>query len=179
MEGLLIGKFLFSFFFLFSSTAWSLTYVDNSLIQIAGDIGTISAGLEKKFSRYSIGGLYGIVPSDVSGGPVIETLTLRQTYLFDEWDRLGFYSGFNIFHVLGLGYQSEKFRDVPDRYYSIGGFRAVFNLGINVAIRSRELSAFYFEMGMNDIWILNSLVNNDQLNVPDHVTMGFGFKYDF
>jgi len=148
-------------------------------VQIAGDIGTVSLGLEKKFSRYSVGALYGIVPSEVSGGPVIETVTLRQTYLFDEWERLGFYGGLNIFLIMGLDYQTDKFRDAPAMYYPIGGVRALINLGVSFAVGSRELSAFYFELGMNDLWIVNSLTSKDEVNPPDHVTLGLGLKHEF
>lgn len=156
-----------------------MTYVDHGLLQIAGDIGLLSLGLEKNFSRYSLSGLYGVVPSEVSGGGVIETITLRQTYRFYDWERIGAYVGMNAFHVIGLDYQSDKFRDAPERYYPIGGIRALLNLGANVRIGSRELAAVYFEAGMNDLWIVNSLTSTEEVNPPDHVTLALGMKYAF
>lgn len=157
----------------------ALTYVDHGLLQIAGEIGTLSAGLEKNFTRYSLGGLYGVVPSEVSGGPVIETVTLRQTYRFYEWERVHFYTGLNLFHVLGLSYQSDKLRDAPDRYYPIGGVRALLNLGTEFRVNSLELASFYFEAGMNDIWIVNALTNGKEVNPGDHVSLGLGLKHKF
>lgn len=115
----------------------------------------------------------------MSGGPLIETVTLRQTYIFDEWDRLDFYGGLKIFHVLGLDYQSDKFRDAPGMYYPIGGIRALLNIGVSVAVRSLELSGVYFELGMNDLWIANALANQQEVNSPDHITLGLGFKNKF
>jgi hypothetical protein len=154
-----------------------VTYVDSSLIQLSGEIGLLSLGLEKNFSRYSIGGLYGLVPGEISGGPVIETVTLRQTYRFWDWKRLGFYGGLNIFHVLGLNYHTEDFRDAPRNYYAIGNLRALLNLGLQVQIKPEK--SFYFEAGMNDLWIENYVSNSNAVNPSKHVSLAMGFKHSF
>lgn len=151
--------------------------MDKSLIQVSGEIGLVSLGLEKNFSRYSLGGLYGWVPAEISGGPMIETVTIRQTYRFWDWQKLDFYGGLNIFHVLGLDYQTEDFKDAPKRYYPIGSFRALLNLGI--AVRMQPQNTFYFEAGMNDIWIENFVANTDEVNPSNHVSLGMGFKHSF
>ncbi len=144
-----------------------------------GEVGLVSVGAERNFSRYSLGGLYGIVPSEYSEGPVIETVTLRQTYRFYDWERISTYIGLNIYHVLGLDYQSDKFRDAPESYYQIGGLRALVNLGMEVQVGARELGSFYTEAGMNDLWIVNSLSNQDSVNPFDHISLALGFKHDF
>jgi hypothetical protein len=156
----------------------ALKYVDNSLFQVAGEIGLVSLGLEKHFYRYSVGGLYGWVPAEISGGPAIETVTLRQTYRFYEWKRFDFYSGLNIYHVLGLGYRTSEFKDSPKRYYPIGGIRALLNLGFNLHMRPGK-DVFYFEVGINDIWVENSFTNYEEMNPLDHTSMGIGFKHYF
>lgn len=160
-------------------SAWAISYVDNALLQFSGEIGLISVGLEKKMSRYSLGGLYGIVPSEVSGGRVIETVTFRQTYRFYEWSRFDAYCGLNLFHILGLQYQSTNFRDAPQGYYPIGNVRGLFNLGTNLFFKKEEKNSFYFEAGINDIWIVNYLSNSREVNPRDHVSMGMGYKIGF
>ena len=44
------------------------------------------------------------VPKEFFKTEMIETVTLRQTYRFYDWDRMEFYGGLNIYHVLGLRY---------------------------------------------------------------------------
>lgn len=157
--------------------SYSVTYVNHFLGQYAGEIGLLSVGLGKDFERYSLSGLYGLVPPDLSGADSIETVAIRQTYRFWDWQRFTFYGGLNIFHVLGLQYQSTKFRDAPEGYYSIGSIRALLNLGAGVQLR--ESWNFYFEAGMNDIWITNFVSNSDVVNPTDHVSLALGLKKTF
>lgn len=157
--------------------SYGVTYVNHFLGQYAGEIGLLSVGLGKDFERYSLSGLYGLVPPDLSGADSIETVAIRQTYRFWDWQRFTFYGGLNIFHVLGLQYQSTKFRDAPDGYYSIGSIRALVNLGAGVKLR--ENWNFYFEAGMNDIWITNFVSNSDVVNPTDHVSLALGLKKTF
>ncbi len=151
--------------------------MNHFLGQYAGEIGLLSLGLGRDFNRYSLSGMYGFVPPDLSGADAIETVAIRQTYRFWDWRRLSFYGGLNIFHVLGLQYQSTKFRDAPEGYYSIGSIRGLVNLGIKVQIE--EGWNFYSEAGMNDIWITNVITSSDQVNPTDHVSMALGLKKDF
>lgn len=157
--------------------SYGVTYVNHFLGQYAGEIGLLSVGLGKDFERYSLSGLYGLVPPDLSGADSIETVAIRQTYRFWDWQRFTFYGGLNIFHVLGLQYQSTKFRDAPEGYYSIGSIRALLNLGAGVQLR--ENWNFYFEAGMNDIWITNFVSNSDVVNPTDHVSLALGLKKTF
>lgn len=111
-------------------------------------------------------------------GPLIETITLRQTYNFYQWKRIRLYFGFNIFHVLGLQYESSKFRDAPEGYYPIGSIRGLLYLGISVATDKNEKRSFYFESGMNDIWIENTL-SNSTVNPTEHISLAIGLKQKF
>lgn len=154
-----------------------MTYVNHFLGQYAGEIGFISLGLGRDFKRYSLSALYGLVPPDLSGTDAIETVTLRQTYRIWDWRRLSFYGGLNVFHVLGLQYQSTKFRDAPEGYYSIGSIRGLLYLGSSVTVRNDW--NFYFEAGMNDIWITNFVTNTDRINPSDHVSLALGLKKNF
>lgn len=154
-----------------------MTYVNHMLIQFAGEVGFLSLGLGRDFERYSIDVMYGQVPPEVSGDHTIETVTLRQSYDFFQAERLSFHGGLNIFHVLGLEYQTTKFRDTPKSYYPIGSIRGLVNLGLSLKLRGQQ--SFYFEMGLNDIWITNWLTNSSVVNPQDHVSLGLGFKLGF
>jgi hypothetical protein len=162
---------------LISSGAFGVTYINHFLGQYAGEIGFFSLGVGRDFNRYSISGMYGFVPEDLSGADSLETVAMRQTYRFWDWERLEFYGGLNVFHVLGLQYQSTKFRDAPEGYYSIGSIRALLNLGVGARVRGNW--NFYFEAGMNDIWITNFVSNADVVNPTDHVSLGLGIKKSF
>lgn len=151
--------------------------MNHFLGQYAGEIGFVSLGLGKDFERYSISGLYGLVPPDLSGADALETVALRQTYRFWDWQRVEFYGGLTVFHVLGLQYQSTKFRDAPEGYYSIGSIRGLINIGVSLQVRSSW--NVYFEAGMNDIWITNFIANSDLVNPADHVSLGLGVKKQF
>jgi hypothetical protein len=157
----------------------AVTYVDHLVSQFAGEIGLISIGLGRDFSRYSIAGMYGIVPPEMSGTSAIETVTLRQTYRFHEWKRLSFHVGLNVYHVTGLNYETSKYGDPPDRYYPIGSIRGLLSLGTAVQIDRHEKSFFYFESGINDIWMVNWLANYKVVNPWEHFSLAMGFKQRF
>lgn len=156
-----------------------MTYIDHFIAQYAGEVGLVSLGLGKEFSRYSIGGLYGFSPSETSGGPVIETITLRQTYRFYEWKKLEFHAGLNIFHVLGLQYEASRFRDTPNGYYSAGALRGIMNLGAAIKVGKNKDTYFYFESGLNDIWIVNWLSNRSVIDPVNHLSLAMGLKINF
>lgn len=156
-----------------------MTYVNHFVSQFAGEIGAVSLGLGKDFERYSLSGMYGLVPPEMSQGPLIETVALRQTYTFYEWDRIDFYGGLNAFHVLSLQYQSSKFRDAPSGYYSIGSIRALLYGGVAINLRAQSMRSFYFEAGMNDIWITNWISNSKTVEPVDHISLALGFKQRF
>jgi hypothetical protein len=156
-----------------------VTYFDHANAQFAGEIGLLSAGLGREFSRYSLGGMYGIVPPEMSGGVQVETVTIRQTYRFYDWKRFHFHGGLNIFHVLGLQYQTSKYGEAPRSYYPIGSIRGLLNLGTSFMLDRAGKSSFYFESGMNDIWLVNWLSNGDEVNPFRHLSLGLGVKQRF
>ncbi len=159
--------------------AYSVTYINHFVSQFAGEIGAVSLGLGKDFKRYSLSGMYGLVPPEMSQGPLIETVALRQTYMFYSWDKIDFYGGLNAFHVLSLQYQSTKFRDAPSDYYSIGSIRALLYGGVAIHMRPQTMRSFYFEAGLNDIWITNWISNSDSIDPSNHVSLAVGFKQRF
>lgn len=164
---------------LISSQASGVTFVNHFTSQFAGEIGLISFGVGKEFNRYSIGGMYGIVPTELSGGPLIETVTLRQTIKLLYWRRLSFYFGLNVFHVLGIHYRTNDYGDVPDRYYPLGSIRALLNLGIATALNNRESQFIYFEAGLNDIALINYYNNNEVIDVRNEISLAIGFRQHF
>lgn len=156
-----------------------MTYVNHFVSQFAGEIGLLSMGLGKEFTKYSLSGMYGVVPTEYSEGPLIETVTVRQTYLLYDWRRIDFYGGLNIYHVLSLKYQSSKFKDAPAEYYPIGGIRGIIYGGMAINMNPRRGRSFYFEAGLNDIWLTNWVSNNETVNAFDHGSLALGFKQFF
>lgn len=157
-----------------------MPYIDHATVQVAGEVGFLSAGLGKQVTpRYSLGLMYGVVPPELSDAQAIETVTLRQTYRFYDWDRLDLYAGFNLFHVLGLRHEASKFSDVPSGYYPINGFRGLINLGSSVAIDRQRQTRFYFEAGINDLWLVNFATNTKTIAPSDYVSLCFGWKTAF
>lgn len=175
----LISKLSFGFL-LIASQAWGIPYIDHANLQVAGEVGVLSAGLGKNITpRYSLGVMYGIVPKEFSQTDMIETVTLRQTYRFYDWDRMEFYGGLNIYHVLGLRYETSKFREAPNSYYPINGFRGLFNLGTSIAIDQKRETRFYFEGGINDLWLVNIATNSETVSFVDHASLALGWKTSF
>lgn len=156
-----------------------MTYVDHFITQYAGEVGLASFGLGKEFSRYTISGLYGYVPASFSGTDGIETVAVRQTYNFYSWRKLDFHVGLNIYHVLGISYESSNYGEAPEGYYPIGSIRGLLNLGFSYLIDKQEKNIFYFESGMNDIWITNWISNRETVNAIDHVSLAVGYKRRF
>lgn len=156
-----------------------MTYINHFTSQFAGEVGVVSLGLGKEFKRYSIGGMYGFVPAEVSGTSAIETITLRQTYEYFHWKKLSFHTGLNIFHVLGVKYETSSYGESPDKYYPIGSVRGLLNLGVSAAFDKKEASIVYFEMGLNDIAITNYIANSDVINPINELSLAMGFKKRF
>lgn len=179
MEASLIRKLIFSICLLATSASYGVTYINHFNSQFAGEIGLVSIGLGKEFWRYSIGGMYGIVPTELSGGPLIETFTLRQTYEFYDWDRISFHAGLNIYHVLGIQYRSEHYGDVPNGYYPIGSFRGLLNLGMSTTFNKKESRIIYIEAGLNDVALVNYMNNTSVMDITDEISMAIGFKQRF
>ncbi len=175
----LISK-LYILILLISPVAWGNPYIDHANIQVAGEVGVLSAGLGNNITpRYSLGVMYGIVPKEFSKTEMIETVTLRQTYRFYDWDRMEFYGGFNIYHVLGLRYESSKYREAPNGYYSINAFRVLLNMGTSIAIDQKRETRFYFEGGINDLWLVNLVSNSETVSLWDHISLALGWKTNF
>jgi hypothetical protein len=175
----LTSKFAFIVFFL-SPLAWGIPYIDHANLQVAGEVGVLSAGLGKDLTpRYSLGVMYGIVPKEFSKTEMIETVTLRQTYRFYDWDRMEFYGGLNIYHVLGLRYETSKYREAPNGYYSVNAIRVLLNLGTSIAINHKRDTRFYFEGGINDLWLVNLASNSETVGPWDHVSLALGWKTSF
>lgn len=172
-------KLIFSLSFFLTSSVHSVTFVNHFNSQFAGEVGLLSVGLGKDFKRYSVGGMYGVVPTELSGGPLIETITLRQTYEFYQWDRLSFHGGLNIFHVLGIQYRAEDYGDVPSGYYPIGSIRGLINLGVSTAFNKKKSRIIYVEAGLNDVAIVNYLNNTSVISIRDEISLAIGFKQRF
>lgn len=140
----------------------------------------MSVGLGKKITpRYVLSFFYGVVPAEVSKGPVIETIAFKQSYRFYQWDRIDFYGGVSIYHVLGLKYQTSTYGLSPDNYYPIGSIRGLIFLGSSIITNSREKISLYFESGINDVWITNYINNIGTLNPTHYISMALGVKKDF
>lgn len=179
LGGCNIKELIFSVLCLISTRVLAVTYINHFNTQLAGEIGLIALGLGKEINRYSIGGMYGVVPAEVSGGPVIETVVLRQTYEFYHWKKLNFHLGLNLFHVLGVKYQTQNFGNTPDNYYPNASIRGLLNLGISANLDRVEKRLFYFETGLNDIAIVDFINNYKVLRADEEFSLALGIKQRF
>ncbi len=156
--------------------AGAAAFLDHAHLQFAGEVGFLSVGTGKAFSRYTVGGMYGLVPKELAGGETIETVVLRQTYRFWDWRRFVSYVGLNAYHVLGLRYESSRYGRAPRSYYPVSSVRGLLSLGGEVATNGERDISFYAEAGLNDIWLTNWAVNGETVNPLDHVSLAMGWK---
>jgi hypothetical protein len=158
----------------------AVTYIDHGNAQFAGEIGVGSVGLGRYLSPdYSLGMMYGIVPAGISEGPLIETISIRQTLRFYHWDRIDLYAGLHVFHVLGVTYKTSQNGEYPKGYYPIGSIRGLLNLGTAVSIDEKKKNAYYLEAGINDLWIQNWVNSTRAINLYDLTSLAFGFRHSF
>lgn len=158
-------------------------YFDALKIQFAGEIGTASLGVTQKIKPwYDLTFMFGLAPRTTSHTKSIETYALKQDFF---WGKANFdglhtrlYTSLNIYHVTGIKHQTSKFRNTPEGYYPINSVRALLALGINLSLPERPQNSYFFEMGMNDLWIVNC-INNKSLNPSDYVSMAIGINYNF
>lgn len=173
----LIANLIISLFFIRIQNCSAGDYLDFYLIQFAGEIGLLSGGVGRRFSNYEISGMYGIVPAGVSRVGSIETIALRQTLNIYQKFNFKFYIGLNVFHVLGLDYQTGSYRDVPQNYYATGATRVLMSLGTIFYFNKNE--GIYFESGITDIWVENYIRNQSTINPSDHLSLSLGYKSHF
>ena len=156
-------------------------YLDHMKIQYAGDIGFLSIGIGKDVtSRYSFDFFYGYVPTEI-GGSEIQTYTLKNNYSLIKNSiatyKYDIYSGLSLYHVIGLRYQTSRFANFPRNYYRLSSIRAQVYLGGNLEYNKRN--SFYFEAGVNDIWLINYINNKDTLNLNDYIALALGWMKPF
>lgn len=167
---LIIGTLLFSQ----ASEARS----SHLIFQYAGDIGKYSAGYGHRFNKYyTLSGHYGFVPSNKRQNK-IETYTVKNTLDLYEigYKNLSFrfYTGAALFHVPGNKYKTQSLSTTEANYYRQSSIRGQLYIGNNVSYGNQV--SFYWESGINDIWIINSS-NNDSIDPKNHISLALGFNY--
>lgn len=177
-------KLLFSFLLiLFHSQTAKAYFIDYLKVQHAGEIGTYAVGIGKKFSKnYSLDFLHGRVPQSI-GGVELDTYSLKnnfhlKTFYFDPIGAVT-YAGINVYHVIGLDYQTSRHGSYPDNYYRLGSFRALFFLGEKIQFGRELKNEIFLEGGINDIVLTNYLNNRDTINPFDFVSLATGYTYIF
>jgi hypothetical protein len=175
----LIYSFIITFLFTGNTFAIELSNpVDRVIFQYAGDIGKYSAGLGNRVNDwYSLSLHYGVVPkTDIQDK--IETWAFKNNlHVFDyEYKSfaLDFYLGINIYHIPGRKYQTDDITGADNGYYRQSSTRAMVYIGNG--IKYEKHMEFYWESGLNDIWIINS-TNNDSIDPKDHISLAIGLNY--
>lgn len=158
-------------------------FLDHFKAQHAGEIGELAIGFGKQFnSVYSLDYLHGVVREEGENSAII-TFAIKNNfnlYLFEYNNSYAqFYTGVNVFHVTGLRYQASRRNNFPDKYYSVGSIRGLFYLGVKGWADSKSPHQAYFESGINDIWLLNSIQNPNSLNMLDYASLALGYSYLF
>jgi hypothetical protein len=166
---------------LFSTSVFA-NFFDQAKVQYAGEIGLVAYGLGFMISdNYNLDLLYGIVPEDYSGTEAIETLAIKNNYplidLVIKKQLLQFYLGWSIYHVIGLNYQTSRNGAAPRNYYRLGSLRGLFYYGISHQVSQKH--GWYFENGMNDIWLTNYFNNQKSIDPADYMSMALGYQYIF
>lgn len=170
--------------FLLAATPARAYFLDYFKVQHAGEIGEVALGVGKRFGPvYSLEYLHGTV-TEATGGTRITTLALKNNFDFYPFEYkdfyLDFYAGVMIFHVTGLRYQTRRVRQYPASYYSMGSLRGQLYLGAKGRWRRASPHQFYYEAGLNDVWLVKKLRNgSDAVNPFDYVALALGYNYLF
>lgn len=165
-----------------SAIAKNEAYKDRTFynLQYAGEIGFLSLGVGVyPTKRYTLGFMYGYVPPETAKGPGVQTIVLRQTYKLGNFYNIDFYTGLNLYHVMGAEFKTSQMKDAPRSYYPIGSIRGLLNLGTEVAFKHNKNLFLYFESGINDIWLVNYYNNPKTVSFLEHLSLGLGFKHRF
>lgn len=161
--------------FLFNNA--NANFFDYSKSQFAGEIGVISLGfgfINSDQSEYEF--LYGLVPANYTESKPIETFAFKYNRGWFSYESLSFYTGAAIYHVIGLNYQTSRNGASPRNYYRLGSIRALFYYGLEYRHKKHAL---YFENGINDIWLTNSINNPEAINPTDYMSMALGYRHLF
>lgn len=152
--------------------------IDHVNAQFAGEIGTMSIGIGKTIKRYTIGFMYGFEPERDEGG-VVSTIVLRNTYSFLTFnDYIDFYGGLNVYHAVGNKYKTSQLHRQKG-YYSEASVLALASLGLKARAHKLKGVEFYYEAGINNLWMENYINNTNSVNPFDHVSLSLGLIYHF
>ncbi len=172
----------FSLYLILTYSSASFAYfIDHLKLQYAGEIGLVSIGMGKQVTpSYSFDFFYGYVPESMDNNE-IETFAFKNYYDVTSFGaftkEINFYGGINLYHVIGLKYQTSRLSSYPRSYYRMASIRALLFLGLNM--NHRKNTKFYFESGVNDIWLINYANNAESLNISDYISHAFGWTYIF
>ena len=170
---------LLKFSFIFFVISFSSFAKDSSVnLQFAGEIGKYSIGVGHRWSSWFYQAFhYGVVPKSESITK-IETYALKNNFSFYDYEYnnffTDFYFGVTAYYVPGSKYETDDLDSTPNGYYRQSSYRIILALGFEVVYDS--LYAFYFETGVNDVWLIN-YYNNDSIEIKDHVSLALGFRW--
>lgn len=150
-------------------------------MQYAGDIGFVALGFGFEYDRFiSLDLLYGVVP-EIVNDEKIETIALKNHYnLFEftlDGNNLAPYLGLGLFHTLGKKYKTSMDSKYPHNYYREASIRWILFAGLEYTLLSPTKNSFYYEIGINDIWVMNYLKNSEVINLRDYCTLAIGWNY--
>lgn len=170
--------FILSFILVYSFSVHAVR-INKISVQYAGEIGLLAFGVGKNITpRYSLQFFYGYVPNTIAGKE-IETYSFKNNYIFKNTSihpfDINFYGGMNIYHVIGLRYQTSRFASYPRNYYRTSSVRALLYLGLDVKLKGKN-NQYYFETGINDIWLINYYNNPETIKPQDYVSLAFGWN---
>ena len=143
----------------------------------------MALGFGKRFnSVYTLDYMHGLVREE-TGGATIVTIALKNNFDIHRFsygkNYVDFYGGITVFHVTGLRYQAARVNAFPEQYYSVGSIRGLFFLGLKGGIKESSPHQVFFESGMNDIWLINVINNNESIDYKDYVSLALGYNYIF
>ena len=153
-------KLIFSLLF-FSN----ICFANNLVFQHAGELGRIAIGYGFNFGEvYNLELIYGYHPK-------LNTYAIRNNFKVFNYERINLNLGLTL-------YQADNFynNNVPDNYYEQSTHRRAY-LFYSIEYLIND-SSIYFENGINDVG-LEAVYNNDNLELKDFASIGFGLRSFF
>lgn len=148
--------------------------------QYAGEIGKYSFGIGKRWNSWLYQGVhYGVVPKEDSISK-IETYAIKTNFAYFDYSYKEFFLDLYIaiigYYVPGEKYDTKNLKGTPNGYYRQSTYRGILGLGFELTYDKEYV--FYFESGVNDVWLTNKY-NNNSIDLSDHISSALGFRFIF
>jgi hypothetical protein len=170
-------KILLSLLLIFASSAYAQTNRQShyAVTQVGGYVGLLTSGVGYDINHaYQTEAILGYTPWIV-GGKDLFSLAWKNSLKFQKFNGFTPYIGINLLYSFDNNTFVEQPSKYPANYYPPTGLRLAPYIGLQY---KEDKHAVYFELTSLDHYLETYVRSDNQLQLHEITTYGFGYRFD-